>query len=315
MSKPFDATTRQLIELGPADWLRFLHVPVAHPDRVTVLDSNLSTFTAEADRVIWVAEPLPWIELVELQAGRDLGLPDRVHWYSTILRRTRKVPVRSTVVLLRPAADGPDLTGVYEQRDRQGDVYDWFRYNVVRIWERPVAEVLAAGLPVLPLAPVSDVGANPLPEVLTAVARRFKEEASPEQVKLLWAATKVLMGLRYPEEQIDPIAERISAMILGIRGIEESSVYQGIFAKGLAEGEAKGLAEGEAKGLAEGEAKGLVEGARKTLLRQGRRKLGSPNEDVEARIAALGDFERLQELLDRIMDVATWDELLASLEG
>ena len=136
--------------MGPADWLQFLHVPVTHPERVRVLDSNLSTFTAEADRVIWVGEPEPWIELIELQSGRDLELPDRLHWYSTLLRRARKVPVHSTILLLRPAADGPDLTGVYEQADRQGAVYDWFRYNVVRIWERPVEEILAAGLPVLP---------------------------------------------------------------------------------------------------------------------------------------------------------------------
>jgi hypothetical protein len=29
------------------------------------------------------------------------------------------------------------------------------------------------------------------------------------------------------------------------------------------------------------------------------------------RIAALGDLELLNDLLDRILDVATWDELLA----
>ena len=40
-------------------------------------------------------------------------------------------------------------------------------------------------------------------------------------------------------------------MILGIRGIEESSVYQDVFAKGEANGEAKGQAKGEAKGRAD----------------------------------------------------------------
>src|SRR5262249_12438174 len=104
MQKPFDPTTRRLIDLGPADWLQFLHVPVAVPERVTLLDSNLSTVTAGADRVIWVGEPEPWIELIELQSGRDLELPYRLHWYSTLLRRARKVPVHSTIVLLRPVA-------------------------------------------------------------------------------------------------------------------------------------------------------------------------------------------------------------------
>jgi hypothetical protein len=61
----------------------------------------------------------------------------------------------STIVLLRPAADGPDIKGIYERRYRNGDVYDWFRYDVVRIWEHPVEEILASGLPVLPLAPVA----------------------------------------------------------------------------------------------------------------------------------------------------------------
>src|SRR5262249_7695757 len=162
---------------------------------------NLSTVTAEAVRVIWVGEPKPWIELVELQAGRDLELPDRLHWYSTILRRTRKVPVHSTILLLRPAADGPELTGVYEQEGRAGVVYDWFRYNLVRIWKRPVEEVLVAGLPILPLAPVSKVEPDQVPGVLLAISDRLARETTPEQAATFWNATRILMGLRYPEEQ------------------------------------------------------------------------------------------------------------------
>ena len=176
MAKPFDATMRKLIELEPAAWLRFLHIPVSDPACVKVIDSNLSTVIAEADRVLWVDEPMPWIEHVELQAARDIELPDRVHGYSTLLHRSRKVPVHTTIVLLRPVADGPELTGTHEIRDRQGDVYDWFRYDIVRVWQQPVDEVLAAGLPVLPLAPVAAVSAERLPEVLVAISERFGSE-------------------------------------------------------------------------------------------------------------------------------------------
>ena len=98
MAKPFDATMRKLIELEPAAWLRFLHIPVSDPARVMVIDSNLSTVTAEADRVLWVDEACTWIEHVELQAARDIELPDRVHGYSTLLHRSRKVPVHATIV-------------------------------------------------------------------------------------------------------------------------------------------------------------------------------------------------------------------------
>ncbi len=88
---------------------------------------------------------------------------------------------------------------------------------------------------------------------------------------------------------------------MGIRGIEESSVYQDIFGKG------------EAKGRAEGEAEGKVEEARLILLSLGRRKLGRPDEPVLATIAAIGDLDRLNALIHRLPDATTWEELLASV--
>jgi hypothetical protein len=46
--------------------------------------------------------------------------------YSTLLRARHGVPVRSSLVLLRPAADGPELTGVLEQLfDRLSEVSAW----------------------------------------------------------------------------------------------------------------------------------------------------------------------------------------------
>ena len=88
-------------------------------------------------------------------------------------------------------------------------------------------------------------------------------------------------------------------MILGIRGIEESSVYQDIFAKGEAKGEAR-------------EAKGRVEEARLAILRLGRTKFGQPDEGAHATIDAIGDVDQLNSLLERILDVSTWNELLGS---
>ena len=214
-----------------------------------------------------------------------------MHYYNTSLSRAHDVPVHSTIVLLRPAADGPDVNGIHERRYRNGDVYDWFRYDVLRIWEQPVEEIFAAGLPVLPLAPVAKVEPGKVPEVLMAISERFVHETTPEQAVTLWAATKVLMGLRYPKEQVEVFTRGVSAMILGIRGIEESSVYQDIFATG--------------------EAKGRIDEARKTLLRQGRKKLGPPSEVIEASINVLVNLDRLNDLLDRVRDVATWDDLLA----
>jgi Domain of unknown function (DUF4351) len=124
---------------------------------------------------------------------------------------------------------------------------------------------------------------------------RLAKETSPEQAATLWNATTILMGLRYSQEQVGSIIERVSAMLFGIRGIEESSVYQGILKKGSAEG----IVEGR------------IEGVREIVLRQGRKKFGPPGQKIEAEINALSNLERLYELVDRILDVSSWDDLLA----
>jgi hypothetical protein len=174
----------------------------------------------------------------------------------------------------------------------------------VRVWEQPVDLLLDCGLTVLPLAPVSDVEVEKLPGVLMAISDRLARETSPEEAATLWNATRILMGLRYSETQVDSIIEGVSAMLFGIRGIEESSIYQGILKKGEAVGEAKGEAKGEVKGA--------INEARKILLHQGGKKLGSPDEQISGRIAEITELDRLHVLLDRILDVSSWDELLAS---
>src|SRR5262249_24112539 len=137
MRKPFDATTRELVDLGPAAWLDFLDIPCSDPDLVEVIDSNVSTVTAEADKVVRIGGPQPRIVHAEILAGRDLTLPERAHWYNTLLRRRHRVPVWTAVVLLRPAADGPDLTGTYEESFPGKGLSLWFAHDVIRVWQLP----------------------------------------------------------------------------------------------------------------------------------------------------------------------------------
>jgi hypothetical protein len=217
-----------------------------------------------------------------------------------VLESHYRVPVRTTLVLLREPTDGSELTGVLEKRHRDGTVYDVFRYDIVRVWQQPAEAVLQGGLAVLPLAPVSNIGPDRLAEVLTAVAQRLRREATPEQTAMLWKATTILLSLRYENEQVERIVRDISIMSLGIRGIEESRLYQEYFQKGKAEG------------VAEGEAKGLLERAREDLLRVGRKKLGPPGEAVASAVGSIDDLGRLDSLLERVFDVASWDELLGS---
>jgi hypothetical protein len=60
MPKPLGATMRNLFELEPAAWLEFFGAPVPDPGLVGVIDSNLSTVTAESDKLVRVGGPEPY---------------------------------------------------------------------------------------------------------------------------------------------------------------------------------------------------------------------------------------------------------------
>jgi hypothetical protein len=237
-----------------------------------------------------VGGPSPYIVHVEFLSGRDLGLPARAFWYHVLLARQYHVPVRTVIVLLRPAADGPELTGLFEQSFPGRGLNLSFRYDVIRIWLEPPERLLTGGLSLLPLAPVSNVAPEKLEAVVTEVAERLKREADPELMKMLWSATTVLITLRHRREQVKALIERVREMISGIPGIEDSWLYQDGLAKGLAEG--------------------AVEEARNVLLRLGRRKFGEPDEHGLSQIAELDDLDRLNLLIDGLQDAESWDHLL-----
>ena len=170
MTKPLDAALRELYEVEPAAWMEFLGLAVPDRGLVAVIDSNLSTVTADSDKLILRRGPDPLILHTEFLSGRTVSYPRQLHRYNALVGYKHGVPVWSVLFLLRPAADGPELTGEYVQEVPGRGANLWFRYEVVRVWELPPERLLAAGLPLLPLAPVSAVPRERLPEVLAAVA-------------------------------------------------------------------------------------------------------------------------------------------------
>src|SRR5262249_9253797 len=110
--RPYDVATRRLIEDDPAGWLSSVGLPVDGP--IQPLDSIVSTALAEVDKVLWVRAPSPWLAHLKVQTGRDVRLPSRLLQYHVLLRHRHEVPVESIVVLLRPEAYGPELSGRLE---------------------------------------------------------------------------------------------------------------------------------------------------------------------------------------------------------
>jgi predicted transposase YdaD len=287
MPKPFDATLKALLEESPRDWPAL----AGHPRRaVTVIDADVSTVTAATDKVLRAHGPPDEILHFDFQAGPDRTLPRRVHGYNALLEDRHGLPVRSVVVLLRPQADLASLTGVYEQHLAGEPAYLTFRYQVIRVWQLPVARLLAGGLGTLPLAPISAVAEAELPGVIERMQERLRGRPRARASKL-WTATYVLLGLRYDQLRVDELLEGVIAM-------EESVTYQAIIAKGRDQGRAEGLHQGE------------LQQARKMLLLQGQERFGAPAARVRAAVEGLSDLQRLEQLSVRLLHAASWEELL-----
>ena len=56
--------------------------------------------------------------------------------------------------------------------------------------------------------------------------------------------------------------------------------------------------------------KGIEKGMRNSVLSLGRKRFGLPSESIQAKLQAIHDSNRLQEYLDRLLDVSSWEELL-----
>lgn len=65
------------------------------------------------------------------------------------------------------------------------------------------------------------------------------------------------------------------------------------------------------KFLDEGRVEGRTEALRGAILRQGRKKFGPPTPAHETALAAITDLAKLEALVEKLLDVTTWDELLA----
>jgi hypothetical protein len=100
--RPFDVSTRGLIEADPEGWLKWLGLPLN--GRVRPVDSDISTVLATVDKVLRVEAASPWLAHVEIQAGHDPALPLRLLQYHALLLHRPQLPVSTTVVLLRRQA-------------------------------------------------------------------------------------------------------------------------------------------------------------------------------------------------------------------
>jgi hypothetical protein len=289
--KRFDASLKRLVETYPRDWAaylqQFLRVPGGRP--VKAIDSDVSTVSAAVDKVLHISGKKPWLLHLELQASHLHRLAEQLLLYNVLLHDRHHLPVRSIVLLLRPEADRPDLTGMLRRTWPEGQTYLEFHYAVVRLWEQPVESLLSAGLGLLPLAPLAGVPKEQVKRIIRRMDKRIAAEAPTAEAANLWAATLILLGLNYS-------AEFAAHVLQGVRSMRESTTYQAILAEGRAEGKAEGK----------------IEGLRDLLLHLAGKRFGEVDPMMRGWVQSLDDLDYLTRLIERVYEVAGWNDLLST---
>jgi hypothetical protein len=280
MPFPFDATLKEIVRQRPADFAAAFGLP---PNPTRVLNVDLSTLSAATDAALGYGDPLREIIDLNFQSGHDLLVPARVLLYRSAFHYRHRVPVRSIVVLLRPAADHDGLNG--ELRFGAGTNRVECHYEVIRLWQVPMTQLLEGPLGAMPLAALCQLpGAVSVEEELAAVVRRMDERVRAEtgfgEASMLMTGAYILSGLRVRRETLAEIFRGVGVM-------QESSAYQLI------------LDEGDVRGL------------RRTIRNLGAARFGAPDPTTEATLNAITDLARLDRMSLALLHATTWTELLA----
>ena len=281
MHKPYDITMKQLIEQRPLDWLRLIGLPLGE---VSLIDADISSIIAEADKLLRVNAKHPYIAHLEMQSSYKTDMAERFMVYNVNTGFRTGLPVLTIVFLLRPEADGPVMRQPLLRAYAQEEPYHRFQFRVVRLWREPVEKLLKGGLGTLPLTPLCATSTSELPEIVRRMERRI--EAESEDATSVWMATYLLMGLRYDRSMIQTLLKGVSKM-------RESVTYQAIFEEGEASGEARGEL--------------------KALLIIGRRRLGNPSEQTLTLLRAINSPNVMESLIVRAIEVESWDELISGI--
>jgi hypothetical protein len=291
-----DVSAKELIWEGPAACLERFAVGPRGP--VTVIDSDITTLTASADKVLRVDAPEPYLVDLEPHSYHDTKLA-RTLWYRQVaLDYRHDLPVLTVLVLLCKEANSPNLTGTYERRLPDGWETNRYNYRVVRLWQEDPEPYLAGGVNLVPLTPLTNVAEETLPDLMRRMAERINVEPAARAEKL-WIAALFLMALRYETTFAKQLVD-------GVYNMRESRMYRSI----LQEGREEGLMEGRNEGLIQGR----VGEAQRMLLMLCEARFGEPDEATRGTVEVIEDVERLERMTKRVLDTSIhdWEGLLST---
>ncbi len=233
-----------------------------------------------------LADPEQWLALIHIEIespGRTTNVKPRLPRYYLHLRDKHRIPVLPIVVYLKVGLDGLGAD-YYEE--------SFWEFQVLRF------NYLYVGLPGLDAVEYLH-GDNWLGIALTALMRIPPERAAWLGAEALRRLTEAPLN----DQKKFLLAECVQAYLP--LDEEQRKEYDRIVA-----GESFAKVKAMNQTVFE---KGIEKGRQDTLLRQGKNRFGAPSNDVESRIRAIHDIERLEMLADRILVVQSWDELLVDV--
>lgn len=284
---PYDVATKELVWEEPSCWLERLRIDPTLP--VDVIESGITTLTASADKVIRIGRPGRFLLNLEFQGGHVTDLVRTLWFRQVALDYRHDLPVLTVLVLLRKEANSPSLSGIYERNVPDGRPTNRYHYEVVRLWQEDPETYLNGSIALVPLAPLTAVSEPGLPGMIRRMGDRINREV-PSRAARLWAASYVLMGLRFPDDLVDGLLE-------GVQNMKESTTYQKILKEGREEGREEGR----------------VAEARRFLVLLGSERLGAPDDVTAAALEAIPSAERLEALGRRLIkdpNIGSWADLL-----
>jgi hypothetical protein len=282
MAMTFDATLKDMGRQSPTGFLETFDRPATKP--VKLLNVDLSTVTTLADLPLGLGDPLEEVVHFDFQSGAAAWKHADLMVYNALAHAHYQVPVHSIVLLLRPSAAHANMNGEIRYAPRPGRGSMDFTYEVIRLWERPAEDLLAAEVGVTPLAMLGGLPEGlSLEDGLAVVARRLVErvtqETPPDRAKKLLTDAFLLTGLRVRRD----VADRI---FRGVPAMHESDTYLAI------------LDEGQEKA------------SRDDILIFGEARFGTPGEAVVAQLQAITDLPRLKRMVRRAATATSWREIL-----
>ncbi len=279
------------------EWLAGVVVPPPAGDLPAYtknLDINLEPSEPSIDTLLKVGSPTGGTTLVHLRIQK---------WYQPDLDRhlfeaSRKVERKHgqmpmvVVILMWPPAEGPGMTGRFEEHDATGKVTRVFTYTIRKAWESTPEEVTQSPGTMM-LAPLTKGARERMPEVVRMMKEGLdRNQADAKTREMAWISAYWSMGLVC---DLDEAHRALGDVLPFIHGAEHY-----LNCKGHAFLEAYSSAQQE----------GRRQAARDLVLRQATRRFG-PDADAAVAIASIAEPDELDALAQRVLTAADWPSLLA----